>query len=441
VGSDDSDFDIILVDTDKDSLHNQLQRRPSLKKAARKHALRNGPIAYPFEVLDHWPQFNLRPGKIVELQGKEDRDGDFVRIQDIILNPTKDIGNISLRGQLLCRAKYVGGFVGTARVGGQTVGGKMKRDLNELALLFQVDKDDPRPSEEQSLVTVSLAEVLRVRQVIFTHEEFPLRSFRETTTLNRSHPNHDHQKQIVKDTGVLVCRYAFTEFFKDACARLSPKKCTEASLVRVFISNSDFPSTKLTSSLNGSKSTLDMAGHRAKRACRNVGPVKKKKMTYGSGCCGAGGDCLGARWGGAHVKYGWDHDESACQSARRNHPRAKIYCREAEDFPRKGEDDTCDILHLSWPCDYFSPNHTHEGKNDDANISALFGTYQKLMSAQPRVHTQENTFGINSHHPEFLGALIQEIVRAGYNVRWKVDQFADHGSPASRKRLVIIASK
>lgn len=438
----DNESDAIIIDSDYESdvERNQIDvpqcQPPLVSKIKKKCDLRNGPIAHPFEVLDHWPEHDLRPGKTIEIKSKDGKDGDFVRIQDIILNSTKDQNNILLRGQLLRRAKYVGGYGGTARVNGQNIGGKLKRDLNELALLFEVDKDDCRPTEEQSLITVSLSDVLCVRQVVFTHEDFPRRSFRETTNLNRNDPDYEMLRRSVKEAGVLVCRYAFTEYFEDARHRLATaRRSREACLRRIFMSDSDFKSAVPASSPYGKDST------QTKRARANSDPVKRRKITYGSGCCGAGGDCEGARLGGATVKYGWDFDDSACRSFALNHPNAKIYCREASSFPQEGEDDTCDILHLSWPCDYFSPNHTLEGKNDDANTSALFGTYEKLLSAKPRIHTQENTFGIDSHHPEFLGALIQEIVRAGYNVRWKVDQFADHGSASSRKRLVIIAAR
>lgn len=421
---------IIKKDEDEKTIDQEQGYLPASNRSRRNQELRNGPVSYPFEVIDHWPKPDLRPGMSVELKSKNGKDGDFLRIQEIILNEPKENDNILIRGLLMRRAKYVGGFGGPARLGGQTVGGKMKRDLNELALVFEMDKDDPRPPEKQALVTCSLSDVLRARDVIFTNEDFPRRSFRETSPLDRTHPNYDVLKQSVKEAGVLVCRYSYTDYYEDARHRISKsRRSREGCLRRLWIRESDFqlpPKTGLAQYQQASKAN---------------GPVKKKKYSYGSGCCGAGGDCEGARMAGMTVKYGWDFDRSACTSFAQNHPNAQIYCREASEFPAEREDDSCDHLHLSWPCDYFSPNHTREGKNDDANISAIFGTYQKLMSVKPRIHTQENTFGIDSHHPEFMGAAIQEIVRAGYNVRWKVDQFADFGSPASRKRVVIIAAR
>ncbi|KAE9978273.1 hypothetical protein EG327_007455 [Venturia inaequalis] len=420
-----------FTDEDEKSPYQQTEHLSVSKRSRRKQELRNAPVSHPFEVLDHWPEPDLRPGMCVELKSKDGKDGDFVRIHEIIINNSKEHDNILIRGLPMRRAKYVGGFAGPARLGGQTVGGKMKRDLNELAFVFQMDKDDPRPPREQALVTFSLSDVLHARDVVFTIEEFPRRSFRETTVLKRTDPNYDVLKQSVKEAGVLVCRWSYTDYFEDARHRLSKhRRSREGCLRRLWQRESDFPSPPQTGLPQPSKP-----------ARQNNGPIKKKKFTYGSGCCGAGGDSEGARMAGMTVKYAWDFDESACTSFGQNHPNAKIYYREASEFPVKGEDDSCDHLHLSWPCDYFSPNHTCEGKNDDANISAIFGTYQKLMSAKPRIHTQENTFGIDSHHPEFMGAVIQEIVRAGYNVRWKVDQFADYGLPASRNRVVIIAAR
>lgn len=439
----DSDYDSVsrkvenVKDEDKKSIYQQSEFPSASKSRKRKQEVRNGPIAHPFEVLDHWPEPDLRPGMTVEIKSKNSKDGDFVRIQDIIMNNTKDHDNILFRGQLLRRAKYVGAFTGTAGHGGGPIGGKMKRDLGELALVFEVDKDDPRPHEEQGMVTYSLSDILRIRNVVFTHEEFPRRSFRDTIALNCNDPAYELMRQSIKEEGVLVCRYAYTDYFEDARHRLAKdRRSREGCLRRIFMCDSEFRPAP-----EASPSTDSQPHHQAKSTRQSNGPVKKKKITYGSGCCGAGGDCEGARLGGATVKYGWDFDKSACASFELNHPNAKIHECAAEHFPPEGEDDSCDILHLSWPCDYFSPNHTREGKNDDANTGAILGTYEKLVSAKPRIHTQENTFGIDSHHPEYHAANIQQIVRAGYNVRWKVDQFADHGSPASRQRVVIIAAR
>src|SRR5205814_2839287 len=91
--------------------------------------------------------------------------------------------------------------------------------------------------------------------------------------------------------------------------------------------------------------------------------VKRGKYTYGSGFCGAGGDALGAKRAGLDVHYGWDSSRSACETFRRNFPRAAVFCCQATDFPPEGFDPIVDILHLSFPCQYFSPNHTHDGKN------------------------------------------------------------------------------
>ncbi|QDS77954.1 hypothetical protein FKW77_001612 [Venturia effusa] len=425
-----------IDDEDRSHAYQRAEPTSSSKKPRRRQELRNGSITAPFEVLDHWPEHGLKPGMTVELKGKDGKDGDFVRIQDIMLNTTKDVDNILIRGQLLRRAKYVGAFAGSERVGGQTIGGKMKRDLNELALLFDVDKDDCRPPEEQSLVTVPLSDFLRVRRVVFTHEPFPRRSFRETISLSYKYPDHEARKKSVKEREVLVCRYAFLEYYEDARHRLAPKRRSkEACLRRIFMSDSQFSSPQPGTSSNVQNEQASRHPGRDKKV------VKKRKITYGSGCCGAGGDSQGAILGGASLKYGWDKDSSACESFSLNHPRAKVYCREAAEFPLPGEDDSCDILHLSWPCDYFSSNHTRAGRNDEANTRAMFYTYEKLMSAKPRIHTQENTFGLDSHHPEYFGTLVQEIVRAGYNIRWKVDQFADHGLASSRKRVVIVASR
>jgi hypothetical protein len=78
-------------------------------------------------------------------------------------------------------------------------------------------------------------------------------------------------------------------------------------------------------------------------------------------------------------------------------------------------------LHLPWPSGYSSPNHTRKGKRkEDAATSALLGTHEELTSASPTYATLGRT----------LSASLQEA-----------DRFADHGPPASRKRLSLLLPK
>ncbi|KAM0317692.1 hypothetical protein ACHAO8_002243 [Botrytis cinerea] len=133
--------------------------------------------------------------------------------------------------------------------------------------------------------------------------------------------------------------------------------------------------------------------------------------TYGDAFCGAGGTTRGAVMAGLRVKWGFDFDQHACTTWRLNFPGATCYEMSSERFVSLATPSPCssnipndvkvDILHLSPPCQYFSPAHTVEGKNDEMNTASLFAVAAVIKVAKPRVVTLEQTFGIL--YPRFRG--------------------------------------
>ena len=119
---------------------------------------------------------------------------------------------------------------------------------------------------------------------------------------------------------------------------------------------------------------------------------------------------------------------------------------DAEDFFKKPENRKfigMDILHLSPPCCFFSPAHTHAGKNDQSNLEALYTVAPLLKLLQPRAATLEQTTGLldRKKHSLFFRALLNQIIVAGYNVRYKIVNMSEHGLAQTRKRLLLIAAK
>lgn len=165
------------------------------------------------------------------------------------------------------------------------------------------------------------------------------------------------------------------------------------------------------------------------------------RYTFGDGFSGAGGISRGATDAGLDIKWAFDMWDRACHTYRRNFRNVRIFKKEAFDFIIRWRDTrTVDILHLSPPCQKFSPAHTVQGKDDDANEASLFAVGCIIQKAKPRVVTIEETSGIKTHHPIFLHALILQLTRLGYSVAWKVMNFAEYGLAQPRKRLIIIAS-
>ena len=88
-------------------------------------------------------------------------------------------------------------------------------------------------------------------------------------------------------------------------------------------------------------------------------------------------------------------------------------------------DISCDVLHLSPPCQFFSPAHTvNSEQQDEANSAALLACGHLLSKAKPRIFTLEQTFGIcHTKHAWYFNHLVQMATGAGYSVKWKVVKF------------------
>ncbi|MCJ1352947.1 MAG: hypothetical protein MMC33_002931 [Icmadophila ericetorum] len=166
-----------------------------------------------------------------------------------------------------------------------------------------------------------------------------------------------------------------------------------------------------------------------------------QRYTFGDAFCGAGGTSRGACLAGLRVQWGLDHNENACRSWEWNFPFADILNRDIfEVITRESGLGKVDILHLSPPCQFFSPAHTTAGQNDDANTAASFAIAGMLKCAKPRIVTLENTSGLLRIHQVWLYAVIHQFTSLGFSIRWKLLCFQDYGLGQRRERLIIIAA-
>ncbi len=160
--------------------------------------------------------------------------------------------------------------------------------------------------------------------------------------------------------------------------------------------------------------------------------------------CGAGGTTCGAVAAGLTVMWGLDLDKNAGQTWRANFPNAEHHEVWAHEFITLDDAESrsiVDILHLSPPCQVFSPVHTIVGKNDQQNFDSLFACDAIVRKARPRIITLEQTFGIL--HPKFetsFNTLIQIFTSYGYSVSYQTMQFAEYGLAQRRRRLIIVAA-
>ncbi|PVH89016.1 S-adenosyl-L-methionine-dependent methyltransferase [Cadophora sp. DSE1049] len=172
--------------------------------------------------------------------------------------------------------------------------------------------------------------------------------------------------------------------------------------------------------------------------------------TYGDAFCGGGGSSRGATMAGLRLKWGFDFNKHACLSWRANFPSSQCHQMAAHEFVDQaqraadnGHPDMMkvDILHLSPPCQFFSPAHTIDGPDDEMNVASLFAVQMVIDVSRPRIVTLEQTFGIACPRFRFyFNALIQMFTTHDFSVRWAIVPLAQWGLPQRRMRLIVIAS-
>lgn len=108
------------------------------------------------------------------------------------------------------------------------------------------------------------------------------------------------------------------------------------------------------------------------------------------------------------------------QSFKRNFPGVRTYNEDMFHFctERARSQRRVDILHLSPPCQFFSPCHTREGKDDDMNNAALFACAECVKRIRPRLVTLEQTFGLVDRHSGYFNALVHGFTSLGYSIQW-----------------------
>lgn len=134
-------------------------------------------------------------------------------------------------------------------------------------------------------------------------------------------------------------------------------------------------------------------------------------------------------------------DPNACASYRLNFPYTDLYEMSVHEFATTHYPVPVDVLHISPPCQVWSPAHTNPGQNDEANLAALYACLEVLLKFRPRIVTVEQTFGILHKRFElFFNQFLHCFTMTGYSVAYKVMNLSEIGSTQNRKRLIMIAS-
>ena len=175
-------------------------------------------------------------------------------------------------------------------------------------------------------------------------------------------------------------------------------------------------------------------------------PVHATRYKFADYFCGSGMASRGAERAGLHVVVAFDHLDQAAASYRMNFPDAEVLAIDQHEFLMTAAEvyrNQIDVLHISFPCQYFSPAHTRPGKNDFANETATLTLLDHLRTVNPRIVTIEETSGLaecRKHRPN-LQTIANHFTTAGYTWRKAVLNFADLGCPQLRRRLIFLAAR
>lgn len=375
----------------------------------------------------------IRPGMTVELcDPLGTHSVQFLRVVSIL-----DPGNgsdVVFRGFGFARTRQFDGML-LAR-------------LNEVAMVAQFRSSDTRRRKEHALMDVKARDVSCTRELRITNAPFPEHRFDADMYSTMG-------KTWVETHSPLVCRFRYEIYYHG-----TNEKPFEWALVRIDETEAD-PEYRLLDEQNlnrwrggkvpGGSHNPAGFGHSAPvvdldipllSGARPSGLSPGQRYTAGDVFAGAGGASRGIERAGVQLRFAVDHWQPAAMSLRRNFPQSRIYEMNVTDFVLSDETPGhVDILHISPPCQFWSPAHTTPGKNDEQNIAVLFSSTHLIKKFRPRLFTVEQTFGILSpKFAEFFNTFLYGFTTLDYSVRWKVIPLANYGVPQLRKRLIIIGS-
>lgn len=324
--------------------------------------------------------------------------------------------------------------------------GQLDNKRNELSQVLEIDANDQRSDEAQALFQISPRQILRVRTLNKTNASYRRYCFGGERQW-RGKTNLELEKQAP-----LTCRWKYRIEYKDARFRKYDRpdfstivKLTEAEADGRFrVSDKELTAdfrgrTQRGGSYKPQVVNLDGSEVLVTR--------KDRQYTFADMFCGGGGTSRGAAMAELKLVFGVDRDPASCATWRLNFPGARMYEQDAADFINKNPEinyrsHPIDILHLSPPCQFWSPlAYPHAGRNNEENMAILFACPDVIEKIRPRLFTLEQTFGLtHDAHAEFLNALVRGFTSHGYSVQWRIVPLVEYGLPQTRKRLIMIGS-
>ncbi|KAI1080196.1 S-adenosyl-L-methionine-dependent methyltransferase [Whalleya microplaca] len=384
----------------------------SAQRAGR--TFRNPPIPLrAMATTSRYKNLSIKVGDTVEIMQRphEQHRIQFLRVSQMYRDQE---GMIILRGLPLTRLRYSEGM--------------LARQRNELYAPLDVDEDDARDWHTQSAIEVPVYQVLKLRTLQCTNAIYP--EFR----YERSQYMSD---QAAEDNGILTYRWNIVTVYKTAKDRENGKMSSriiqhhgekdaegrlrisdETQLNRwrggrvrggAFLRGQQRPVISIDD--NDNEDTCSTTIHHG------------QKYNFGDMYCGAGGTSVGAKLAGFETVVACDMWSAACKSYRKNFPTVDLREMEITDFVNEISDQKyrLDVMHISPPCQVWSPAHTREGSHDEANLAALYACGQLLQRLRPRIVTVEQTFGIlHDRFREYFHLFINTFTSMNYSISYKV---------------------
>ncbi|KAF2195686.1 S-adenosyl-L-methionine-dependent methyltransferase, partial [Zopfia rhizophila CBS 207.26] len=403
--------------------------------------IRNGPISFP-DVEENTFILNtgctITAGDTVELRNTVSfptgrHSGDFIRVKAIIRDAQTN--EIRIRGLRMTRAKYHGPL--------------FDWKLNEVVMRLHINEDDPRPPLEQGLEEVPVGNILRKRDCVITHLGYPALRFGKIPPQEYL-GGKDRRKDYLFSYGRLVCRFVYIS------VHAGSNRSYEGEVRRIYRREADMnqvpqgtpglgASRMAPINVDDGSAPITAAQHSPSNKRPAFG-VKERKYTFADMFCGAGGATRGAEMAGFKVLYGLDKDPKASKAWKMNFPSATLYRMNAHSFPPPEVPTSSlkvDGMHFSSPCGYYAVCKTRPGKNDQENMEAIYVIGPLLSKLKPAIATMEQTTGLFTHkkHTRAFRMLLNDVMNAGYNVRYKIVNMAEYGVAQNRKRLLIIAAR
>lgn len=367
----------------------------------------------------------LRKRKTVELS-----DGDFLKI-DIILQI--DTNEVFLQGRRFRRTTRLEGIVSGRP--------------NEVCWLEEIYLDESFVED-----TISVDHVVRIRRLRLTNKTYE--------SFNLSHIMAWHPtSKLYKDEGILFCRIKYEVIYKSHAQK---SKDNSFSFVDKCVRGLYSPEvddqfwedpTRLRADKQGIPTSRDR--HRSVSTTTLVGDEPSvlpsshhsntKQYTFGDCFCGGGGMSCGAKMAGLEVKWGLDFNREAIRTYQLNFDGALCENASIEHFLNADifapEDYRVDVLHLSPPCQSFSPAQSRKPEDFEDKQAVILAVNDLVKMVKPRIITMEETYGLlHRGNRDFFNSVVNSLVDQDYSVRWKVMNFGEYGVPQNRRRVVLIAS-